>query len=154
MGGTITPYTWGSHAFLILSTKMQSSSYFQLCRFGLSTKPYSSSPLTSSIQFCSSHPLSSWQLKRSMLYFEWVEGGKNNFLKPKFKKLIKYYILLFCFEFLPHPPGGGGGGVVAFPPRSSNSSILVVVSIPLFACSFTCYLCIYLTCFDCKYSLN
>ena len=37
------------------------------------------------------------EVKPSRLYFEWVEGGKNNFLKPKFKKLIKYYILLFCF---------------------------------------------------------
>ena len=54
------------------------------------------------------------EVKPSRLYFEWVEGGKNNFLKPKFKKLIKYYILLFCFI------NSRGGHC---PPRSSNSSI-------------------------------
>ena len=54
------------------------------------------------------------EVKPSRLYFEWVEGGKNNFLKPKFKKLIKYYILLFCFI------NSRGGHC---PPRSSNSSV-------------------------------
>ena len=56
------------------------------------------------------------EVKPSRLYFEWVEGGKNNFLKPKFKKLIKCYILLFCFI------NSRGGHC---PPRSSNSFVPV-----------------------------
>ena len=43
--------------------------------------------------------ISNKEVRPSRLYFElggWG-GRENNFLKPKFKKLIKYYILLFCF---------------------------------------------------------